>query len=543
MDPTTPVDPPQHGGLPQRGLGVTPNSSSFSGRFGRMFRQAAVYDIPDAALVHLAQAMVQPLEDGVLDKPVGEADDDENVDQLDGALRLPAGYTYFGQFVDHDITFDPVSTLQRQNDPDGLTDYRTPRFDLDNLYGRGPADQPYLYEADGVHLALGNTVSATEAIAGPDLARSSTGRAIIGDPRNDENLIVSQLQSIFLRFHNRVVDRVHADRPELEANDVFKLAQQRVRWHYQWIVIYDFLRRLVGDAVLEDILPLDNPMMPEATPPVVQRFRQPRLRFYRFRDEPFIPLEFSVAAYRFGHSMARPSYRINDLAVADPQVEGASRIPLFSQTEEPRQSLNGFRTLPNDWGVQWKFFLPGVGPAEDNLPQPSYKLDATLSHPLGALPSSVAGPELIVAGFAPEIATNLAVRNLIRGKRLGLPSGPDVARAMGIEPLTPQHLLGDVDLEAESRQALSGREPLWFYVLKEAQVLCGSAHLGPVGGRIVAEVLIGLLAGDPLSYLNVAPGWTPDLPRAAPETFTLSDLVNVADPPPQGPEPPPVYTP
>jgi hypothetical protein len=545
-DSTTPVGAAAHG-VPLRGLAGATASSIDTGRFGRMFRHLPTYDIADRSLVALGEAMIQQLEDGELDKPLGAQDDDENVSQLDGALRLPAGYTYFGQFVDHDITFDPVSSLERQNDPDALTDYRTPRFDLDNIYGRGPADQPYLYAADGVHLALGRSVSDNPEFSGPDLPRVDSGRAIIGDPRNDENLIVSQLQATMLQFHNAVLDIVAQANPAAAAHpdDTFKLAQRTVRWHYQWIVIHDFLRRLVGDEVIGDILPNQPYAVPETDPPLgTVALAKPRLRFYHWREAPFMPVEFSVAAYRFGHSIVRPSYLINDIAKTDPPVQGAARIPLFSQTGQPKQDLNGFRPLPDDWGVQWKFFLPNIGPGQENLPQPSYKLDATISHPLGALPDAVAGPEVVSAGFDPTIAQILAVRNLLRGKRLGLPSGPDVARAMGITPLTDDQLFSGLTIDQGSQDDLAGRQPLWFYILKEAELLTGAAHLGPVGGRIVAEVLIGLLAGDPLSYLSVEPNWVPDLlPAATAGTFTLSDLVNIARSQPGGPEPPPPYNP
>src|SRR3954469_23316898 len=234
-----PTAPAFHGVLP-RGLETTPSSSSTTGRFGRMFRNVPVLEHPVDALVALGRAMIEPVEAEGLDKPLAETDADENEAKLpDGELRLPAGYTYFGQFVDHDITFDPVSSLTRQNDPDALTDFRTPRFDLDSLYGRGPSDQPYLYKPDGVSLAL--------APGGIDLQRNGDGRALIGDPRNDENLIVSQLQVAFINFHNAIVTRERS--PKEKSSELLRRAQQIVRWHYQWIVIHDFLPRITGDAV------------------------------------------------------------------------------------------------------------------------------------------------------------------------------------------------------------------------------------------------------------------------------------------------------
>jgi hypothetical protein len=536
-DTTTPTKDSFHGALPPRGLAGTSSSSFSGGRFGRMFRHLPAAMPSDDSLAKLGQAMIQELEKGALDKPLGDDDDDENTSKLDdGSLRLPAGYTYFGQFVDHDITFDPVSSLTRQNDPDGLNDFRTPRFDLDSLYGRGPADQPYLYEKDGLRLSLGNSLSDDEKAptAGPDLQRDANGRAIIGDPRNDENLIVSQLQVTFIKFHNTVLKKVESENPKLLPEDRFKLAQREVRWHYQWVVIHDYLRRLVGQDVIDDILPMESYVVPLAKAGIPV----PRLRFYSWDEQPYMPVEFSVAAYRFGHSMARPSYEINQVAKADPKIAGVSRIPLFSPNEGERQSLKGFRPPPRDWGVQWRFFLPGIKDgieADSRLPQPSYKLDAQLSNPLGELPKSTAEAGPIGQGLDPDLARDLAVRNLIRGKSMGLPSGQDISRAMGIEPLSDAELFEKIELNGPAKEDLAGRAPLWFYILKEAEKRADSAHLGPVGGRIVAEVLIGLLAGDPLSFLGVQPDWTPALGEGG--DFTLTDLINIAVPAPQTPTP------
>ncbi|KQR52466.1 hypothetical protein ASF88_13125 [Leifsonia sp. Leaf336] len=488
-----------------------------------MFRNLPTYDVADESLVELGRAMIQPAEPA---KELGVDDDDENTARLpNGELRIPAGYTYFGQFVDHDITFDPASSLTRQNDPDAIVNFRTPKFDLDNLYGRGPSDQPYLY-SDGIHLALGDLMS--EQLGGPDLPRAANKRAIIGDPRNDENVIVSQLQSAFLRFHNVVVDRVTAEFPDWSAADHLKLAQRRVRWHYQWVVVHDYLPRLVGPDVVADILP-DEDYLTSPSTPVAQQHA--RLKFYEYRNDPFMPLEFSVAAYRFGHSIVRPSYFINDTAKPEPPVDGAQRIPIFTpDMSQERGGLNGFKELPGFWGVDWTFFLhriTGADPADATLPQPSYKLDAEIATPLSTLPDSVAAPELVTSAGSAELAQSLAIRNLLRGKRLGLPSGEDVSLAMGIDPLTPAELFDGVGLADATVSDLSGRTPLWFYILKESGVRADGACLGPVGGRIVAEVLIGLLAGDHLSYLSVQPNWRPTLGPVAGE-FTLSDIVNLA---------------
>ncbi|MDQ3877618.1 MAG: hypothetical protein M3290_04615, partial [Actinomycetota bacterium] len=236
------------------------------------------------------------------------------------------------------------------------------------------------------------------------------------------------------------------------------------------------------------------------------------------------------------------SYVINDVIPLPLEgAEDAARIPLFSADKAPKRNLNGFQRVPAQWGVQWKYLLPGIkDPSTTNnahLPQPSYKIDAQLSHPLGALPG--VSSEDLPGTSSPEDARDLATRNLLRGRQMGLPSGQAVARAMGIEALSDDELFGGVEVDAEAKADLAGNAPLWFYVLKEAEVL-GDGGLGPVGGRIVAEVLVGLACGDPLSFINVEPTWTPTLPAAETSTFTLSDLVNFARPlAPNAPPSPP----
>jgi Animal haem peroxidase len=504
---STPTHPERHS-FPVRGVDVLPTSDFNQGRFGRMFRSAPVFLPDEKELVRLAQKMIQEPEPG---KPLGEKDKDENP-------SIPAGYTYLGQFIGHDLTFDPASSLQRQNDPDALFDFRTPRFDLDSLYGRGPADQPYLYRHESppersegdedldlsqVAFLLGDDVDEDERFKGPDLPRNRPrqtadgksilfGRALIGDPRNDENLVVSQLHRTFLQFHNQMVEFVADTNSLRDEEDVLKEAQRQVRWHYQWVVVHDFLVKVVGKEVVDDILQRQSYTVNGKGGPKRIEVVRPRLRFYHPGRRPFIPVEFSVAAYRFGHSMVRPSYFFND-AVRETQPR---RTPVFgpppTATNE-LQNLNGFRRLPPGWGFQWKYFFDRLTD-EPDLPQPSYRIDTELVNPLGNLPREVASNP-----------SSLAERNLLRGRQLQLPSGQAVARAMGIPALRPE----DLDLKGFS-DSLKNNTPLWYYVLREAKAERQGTQLGSIGGRIVAEVLIGLLAADPLSYLNAAPGWTPE---------------------------------
>jgi hypothetical protein len=511
------VTPPSRPhGIGIRGLNLGAASKLFRGPFGRMFRALAPadYGVSDeagqAALAQLGAAMMSDRDDPK-DGPDGE----------EGGI--PAAYTYLGQFIDHDLTFDPASSLQRQNDPDALVDFRTPRFDLDSVYGRGPNDQPYLYE-DGRRLLLGEPLTGT-ALGSPlqahDLPRSGAtqARAIIGDPRNDENVIVSQLQGLFLRFHNKLADT----HPELS----FEQVQREVRFHYQWLVLHDFLPRIVSHDVLEQVLP--------------HRGGKPDLQFYDFHNEPFMPLEFSVAAYRFGHSMIRPGYRLNDVIAP---------LPIFPFADAPdAPALTGFGRFPNDWAIDWGRFLDlderpfgdeedTANPGNPQRTQLAYRIDTSLVNPLGKLPPAVASdPPLSLAG-----------RNLLRGWRLRLPSGQDVARAMGAPVLEDDDIqIGKFTGEAGDLKgsvvevggaAFAGNCPLWTYVLAETEDVRVSfktsdgtkrihtRRLGPVGGRIVAETFAGLLAGDSQSFLNLDPLWQPSL--AVDGEFGLKELVGAA---------------
>lgn len=488
---------PQRHATAPRGREFAPRSVFLEGRFGRLFRNLPSFEPSAEVLERLGAEMLEPAAPEGLDGPI------------------PAGFTYLGQFIDHDITFDPVSSLQRQNDPDSLHDFRTPRLDLDSLYGDGPSNDPYLYDPN---VDKGRTSFLIGANAGGelDLPRNvlppsptgvPQGRALIGDPRNDENVIVSQLHLTFLRFHNKVVERLNSEGFNAGPADstvldrVFEEAQRQVRWHYQWIVINDFLRKVCGDAVVNDILRTEQ-YVTAAGPIDLPKIE---LRFFHWQQEPFMPVEFSVAAYRFGHSMIRPTYNLNG--------DIPPNIPIFihGELQNEHDDLRGFRTLASGWKVDWDFFF-GEGPSL----QFAHKIDTKLALPLEDVPAT----------DPPHHA--LAVRNLIRSSDLGLPAGQRVARAMAMEPMSDADL-GIVQISEQFEEAA----PLWFYVLKEAEVT-GGAQLGPVGGRIVAEVLLGLIKGDPFSFLNVEPGWKPSL-GPTPGQFTMKDLVDFVE----GQEPPP----
>ena len=433
----------------------------------------------------------------------------------DGIGGIPSGFTYLGQFIDHDITFDARSKLERDRDPQARTNFRTPRLDLDSLYGGGPEAQPYLYDWEGGRLPGPKLLVGRRRsfrYAPEDLPRNHQGHAITGDPRNDENLIIAQLHLLFIRFHNRVVDRVRGvararagrrisgvDRHAADYQ-VFEEAQRMVRWHYQWIVRHEFLPKVAGTEAVASVVAA----------------RDAGCQLFRWQEgkPPFMPIEFTGAAFRFGHTMVREDYKINSGARS---VLLFKRRPLLSR---PNDHLAGLRELPPKLVIEWKNFFETES-AVDVLP--SMRFDPSLVHQLFHLPAD---------------GSSLVRRNLQRGRDLRLPAGQDVARALDIPLLSEEELFLSKPpskvMSPDARKALLEATPLWYYILCEAKKAGDEGgnnghHLGPIGGRIVAEVLIGLLEADLFSYLSQQPKWTPELPRRIRDEFTMADLVRFVE--------------
>jgi hypothetical protein len=439
-------------------------------------------------LLALGNAMTSEELEPKTEAPILTIDPEEN-------SGITAGYTYLGLFIDHDLTFSEDGGIGRHGFVADLAG--TAAFDLSCIYGKGPAKQPYLYSSNGLRMGLGGQLTGAardpNARQVPRINAESGGpaRALIADPRNDENLIISQLHAAMLRFHNRVADVLRTD--SLEE------IQQVVRFHYQWVVLYDFLPTIIGLETLQSILP----HMTARHCSVLEK--PPRLNFYKPDADMGIPVEFSAAAYRFGHSMIRPTYRLNSKTEALPLIPFPPRM----------ESLCGFRNIPSNLGIDWRLFFqmsndsPKIGPERV---QPSYKIDTSLLNVLGHLPFS---------GVATELPS-LAARNLLRGLELKLPSGQAAARMMGIPPIADHDLRVGSATEAarlhnkpivEFSPRFANNAPLWFYILAEAQQQFRDDNtpirLGAVGGRIVGEVLVGVMYRDKHSFLNVNPSFRP----------------------------------
>jgi len=426
----------------------------YGGRYRRLFEELPPLEIDDQEL----HALGRP--GGPCDVGASFADD------MDASDASPAAvWPFFGQFVAHDITADR-SPLGHRSDPAQIRNFRTPKANLEGVYGVGPIGSPYLYEkGDPAKLLLGP--------GGHDLARNQEGIALVGDPRNDVHLFMSQMQLAFLRLHNRLVDRLRADC--VGEGEVFEEARRAATWHYQHIILREFLPGLIGPELTAQLLE-DGP------------------RFYRVRaGDPFIPFEFADAAYRYGHSQIRQHYQVN---------ASFGPVPLFPD-------LMGFGPVAAQRAVDWSL---QVDVATRPNAQRAKRIDGRLPSSLIALPTQISG-----AATGDDYAS-LANRDLQRGQAVGLPSGESVARLLGAQPLSPEQL-------RLAEHGWSAETPLWLYVLREAEVLQDGNRLGPVGGTIVGEVLVGIIDSDPESFRAVDATWAPTLPARVAGAFALADVL------------------
>src|SRR5512132_3475608 len=352
--PTTAYAAPEGGlhGAELRGMYLTSKDPLAEARFGAMFKRLPAFAPSDQLLTSLAESMVEP---------------NTSDDFLNTSTRLFAGFTFIGQFIDHDITLDTTPLDQQQQDPDAKVNFRTPRYDLDSLYGGGPTNQPQLYDsADPAKLLLRNNVNGVL-----DVPRDSSGRAIIGDPRNDENLIIVQFHKAVAQFHNSIVD--YAKSQGIRQEWLFETARRLTRWHYQWAVIHDFIPRMTGD----DFIGESGTVYKEVAgkPPVIN------LSYYKPTNRegrPFMPVEFAVAAYRFGHSLIRPFYVLNE----------TGKVDIFG-SDPTQRNLHGARPIPGDLVMVWNNILPDLG---NPSARPPRKIDTRLSIPLTDLPGSAVPP-------------------------------------------------------------------------------------------------------------------------------------------------------
>lgn len=338
--------------------------------------------------------------------------------------------TYFGQFLDHDLTLDTSPPPTAPVDPTTLINNRTFALDLDSVYGGGPSVSPQLYSGDKFLIQEPNPNGVR------DLPRNPDGSAILVEKRNDENQVLAQIHVAFLKAHNRLIDQGLS----------FEAARTKLAHHYRLAVSQDYL---------VDVL---TPVPAK----VVEKIDPKKKGTY---------IEFSVAAFRFGHSQVRLAYRLNG-------TNNCQNLQVFSLTA-PAASLMGGRQIQAGRQIDWGMFV-------EELPQPegcagvqprniSRKIDTLISASLFRLP---------IPGAEATGSNVLAFRNMLRAKFYDLPSGQDMAEYLGIPVITPEELNLGPGFESGT--------PLWFYVLAESE-RAGGAKLGPTGSAIVNASFTGAL--------------------------------------------------
>jgi hypothetical protein len=425
---------------------------------------------------------------------------------------IPSGHVYLGQFIDHDITRDIRKLAEADPDVEHTANHRTSRLDLDVLYGKDPSAVPCLYESDGCRLKLGSTLDLPGNGRPPmadlleDLPRDVDGAAVVMDARSDENLLIAQLHVLFAKFHNTVLkllDEQHDLWPGPEGGTLFQQARRFVTWHYQWIVVNEFLPLICRQAVLAD---------------VAQKrfvfFQRP----YTQEDGPVaIPVEFSVAAYRFGHSMIQTKYFLNDSIGLRPTDD------IITMTRRGEGINATAPRLPAAYLIGWRdHFFAGL-PGQINLAQ---HIDTFISEVLYEL------PPLAVNAFRVQLPILFQIDRarmphplpeitLRRGSKIKLPSGQEFAEYFNL-PVTIA--AENMHAQPEDRDffrttGFDHRTPLWYYLLREAAVEPNPEptrgpdfplqKLGSIGSRIVAEVFYQLLNTDADSIVHAGKDWTP----------------------------------
>jgi len=473
-----------------------PPDVTVSGSFGRMFRNLPPFGPPtnavrDALMELGSLGGILDANDDLAAGPVALITD-PNLQRVNrNNPTHTAGVTFFGQFLDHDMTFDLTSRLGFPTQPIRSPNARTPFFDLDSVYGNGPGGNPELYDPNDLIKFRVESGGQYE-----DLPRNpSNNAAIIGDPRNDENIMIAGLHAASLMFHNHAVDLIRSQDPSIPDNEAYVHARRLTLWHYQWMILHEFLPHIVPQSVIDDVLTNGR------------RFYDP------LHNEAFIPVEFQIV-YRFGHSMVRPSYRAN--------LHGDNGQPFFGMIFDPAAEgpdpvdLRGFARAPRRF-IGWQTFFDFGGSYSGDV-RPNKRIDTKISTPLFQLPL-----ETIPSGTPP---VSLMQRNLLRCLTWMLPSGQRIANQMGIPPLSNGEL---AELQPICASFVTST-PLFYYILKEAELREDGLRLGPVGARIVAEVFIGLLQLDPDSYFSVQPDWVPMLPThdGTPESFRMIDFLTFA---------------
>ncbi|MFT5285859.1 MAG: hypothetical protein ACI8TQ_002027 [Planctomycetota bacterium] len=405
---------------------------------------------------------------------LGKSHDEDEQSEGEDNPNIPAGYTYFGQFVAHDLSFTASNRVGTGFGK--LTNIRTPMLDLDCLYGGGPMKTPMLYERRRVSRFL---------IAEPndarrrnhhrpigedyDLPRNVMGHAIIADPRNDSNTMVSQMHLSMMMAHNRIADALRHEDESVSEIDLFSQARRELEWTYQWLALNEYLPRIVNEK---------RGSWVRGALAAKAGGHRVGVKYFKPWTAPFLPNEFVFAAFRYGHSTVRPSYRLNTML-----EKPFPMTPKRGWESAPFDShLSTAGDLPNAWTIDWDYFFDSADGGEKTkiVPQPSRLIDGRLSWCMGNL-------------IDPRVNSQplLPTMTLSHGARLGMPCGEQLADHLGENPLDERDT------------------PLWLWMLREARQTEDGRCLGAVASTIVSEVLVALVDADPCSYLRLKPDFLP----------------------------------
>jgi hypothetical protein len=418
-------------------------------------------------------------------------DDGSKVSEMRPEILVDSGYTYFGQLIAHDLTKDVSSVDEAwQKEPEDLPNLQTARLDLNVLYGGGPDRSPQLYERDGTRLRIGQGAGKAGSF---DVCTDPNGQRLLADERSAANLILRQMIAVFARFHNFAVEQLQATISD--PKKVFRAARGKVQQQFHWLVCKDYLRSLLDPMVYGRVFVKRRPLM----------------HWRSFS----IPIEFAAAAMRFGHAMVRPNYLFsfgNDMRLNNTLGRTCDRGPILENLK-----------------IEWGFFFRGAGPGRTVHARP---IDTRLSPPLHGLPGDLIGvTEIACPHF--RIARNpneLAIRTLLRGAGLRLPSGQTVARALGETVLREEELVQNADGHVTNQgRILRGFDlvkatPLWYYILKESEVRHHGNRLGLVGSHLIAETIHAALRYDRVSQRSndLPPTW--QFPCGSRRLYTLSEF-------------------
>lgn len=401
-----------------------------------------------------------------------------------------AGYTYFGQFIDHDLTEDRTPLrLAGLMEPQNTENCRTPWLDLGSLYGHGPGCPAYrdLYEADEICFRLGAPLIDGQTFDVP----LKDGNPLLADQRNSENVILRQIHAMFLKLHNLAAIELKATFWSASPRQLFEKARERVRWQYQWLVRHDYLRRLCNQTVYEDVVLNGN-------------------RRIDWTDGFSIPIEFSQAAFRFGHSMVRAKYNLNT---------AAQEVPLSDLFAAGKKGA-----LDPQLAVSWNDFFEGH--------ETSMRIDTCVVPPLFKLPDE--DISRFVDSLAPHSTNALPLRTLLRGAASRLPTGQQVRGELCPEAIISQPIVVSghpYDPWAILKKlGLADHTPLWYYILLEAEIDENGLRLGRLGSRLVLEVVEASLRDDDESFVSCAGSkWVPP-PWKLPDgsDFLIGNLLDLA---------------